>query len=129
MNSNDFNVVVENQIQRSREVLTSKSKSYNTDDRLSAFKIAAALQGITPKEALAGMMAKHTGSVYKMCSNEGPYTLDEWTEKITDHINYLLNLRAMVEEEALGALREKLSSPSNEKSLKYKSPFPNSIPC
>ena len=92
----DFEAHVDDQIEESRKVLQSKSKSYNTDDRLSAFKVAGALQGITPQAALAGMMSKHTGSVYQMCHSENTYTLDQWTEKITDHINYLLNLKAIV---------------------------------
>lgn len=100
MQAIEFNEVVETQVKRSMNVLASKSTTYNTDDRLSAFKVAGALQGIDPKAALAGMMAKHTGSVYKMCHSDEPHTISEWEEKITDHINYLLNLRAIVEEEA-----------------------------
>jgi hypothetical protein len=34
-----------------------------------------------------------------MCTDKQPYSLDRWNEKITDSINYLLILRAVVEEE------------------------------
>ena len=46
-----------------------KKKEYTGDniDRLSAFKIAAALQNCDPKAALAGMMSKHVVSLYDMC--------------------------------------------------------------
>lgn len=64
-----------------------------------------------PKEALAGMMAKHTISVYDMCRSGKDYPIELWNEKITDHINYLLLLKAIVEEdywhETLGNESEK----------------------
>lgn len=120
MDSVTFNAVVDVQIDKSRELLTQKSTSYNTDgDRLQAFKVAATTQGITPKQALAGMMVKHTGSIYKMIQEDSKQPVSVWEEKIMDHINYLLNLRALVAEEletlssdeALAALRAKLQGP------------------
>ena len=56
------------------------------------------IQGCTMKQALAGMMAKHTISIYDMCQG-GEYTHAKWIEKITDNINYLILLRAMIEED------------------------------
>ena len=51
-------------------------------------------------KALAGMMVKHTVSIYDMINNpDTTYDMDVWNEKITDHINYLLLLRAVVIEE------------------------------
>ena len=44
------------------------------------------------------MMAKHTVSVYDMCNIGDNYPLELWSEKITDSINYLILLRALVEE-------------------------------
>lgn len=51
------------------DILAHKKKEYTGDnlDRLSAFKIAAALQNCDPKAALAGMMSKHVVSLYDMC--------------------------------------------------------------
>jgi threonine dehydratase len=123
MESAVFNAVVDTQLDKSRALLTEKSTAYNTDgDRLAAFKVAATTQGITPKQALAGMMVKHTGSIYKMIHEDSTQPIAVWEEKIMDHINYLLNLRAIVAEEqatlssdeALAALREKLQSEPNE---------------
>ncbi len=71
-------------------------------DRLAHFKKAAAITGTTPKEALLGMLAKHLVSVSDMCTDGGTYSLDRWDEKITDSINYLILLRAIVEEEQNG---------------------------
>jgi hypothetical protein len=51
-------------------------------------------------EACAGMMAKHTVSIYDMCGSEEPFYAEQWDEKITDHINYLILLRAIVYEMA-----------------------------
>lgn len=86
-----------------------KAKEYATDDRLHNFKVAAELENCTPRQALAGMMAKHTVSIYDMCRSDVKFSDDQWNEKITDHINYLLLLRAIVEEENENILKnEKL---------------------
>lgn len=97
MKTETFNSIIESQIKRSTEVLVNKAKEYATEDRLHNFKVVAEEQGTTPIQALAGMMCKHTVSVYDMCRS-GEYPIELWSEKITDSINYLLLLRAMVEE-------------------------------
>jgi hypothetical protein len=101
MNVNDFDFTIQNQIKKSQQVLLDKGREYAGNDRLHNFRQAAHIQGITLKAALAGMMAKHTVSVYDMCESEDPFTLEQWEEKLTDHINYLLLLKAIVVEEAL----------------------------
>lgn len=96
-----FNEIVEAQIKRCTDVLVKKADEYAVDeDRLHNFKVAANLQAIPYRAALSGMMAKHTVSVYDMCNNSwSNFSMDLWNEKITDSINYLLLLRAMVQEE------------------------------
>ena len=75
-----------------------KEYSHEDEDYLEIFKTAGKLQGISARRALAGMMAKHTVSIYDMCRH-GKYPRSVWQEKITDHINYLLLLMAIVREE------------------------------
>lgn len=101
MNINDFDVAINEQIEYCMSLLVSKGDEYDTtnNDRLHAFKTAAVLQHQTPKQALAGMMAKHTVSIYDMCVEDKEYPMEKWTEKITDSINYLLILKAMLTEE------------------------------
>ena len=99
MNTTTFERLFEEQVNRSRSVLVSKAKEYATEDRLHNFKVAAALEGKTPEQALAGMMAKHTVSVYDMAESGLAYPIELWQEKITDHINYLFLLNAIVREE------------------------------
>lgn len=85
-----------------REILQKKTKEYtgNDTDRLGAFKAAAALQHTTPQRALAGMLAKHIVSLYDMCfDNSTDYDISTWDEKITDSLNYLFLLKAIVKEE------------------------------
>lgn len=98
MNAETFNQIVSEQIQRCLDVLVVKAKEYATDDRLHNFKVAARLQDISETEALAGMMAKHTVSVYDMCCDGERHPLATWNEKITDSINYLLLLSAVIRE-------------------------------
>lgn len=113
MNSEWFEKVIKEQIKICEDVLIGKAKEYATDDdRLHNFKNAAGMMSCDPKEALAGMMAKHTISVYDMCRSGKDYPIELWNEKITDHINYLLLLKAIVEEdhwhETLGNEGEKI---------------------
>ena len=82
------------------DTLMNKAKEYATDgDRLHNFKVAASVQGISPTAALAGMMAKHTVSVYDMIGTGEVYDMALWEEKIKDSINYLFLLWALLNEE------------------------------
>ncbi len=100
MKADRFNAVLADQIERIEEILKSKAGEYADDaDRLHNFRVTAMLQGITPMEALGGMMAKHTVSIYDMLRSKQAYPLEKWDEKITDHVNYLILLRALVVEE------------------------------
>lgn len=124
MDNSYFDDVVEGTLDKARLILRSKNGAYNpNEDKLHIFKRTAMLRNTTPQGALSGMMAKHTGSVYDMCESDQTYSMDVWDEKIFDHINYLILLRAiMIEQandgmtasdEALAALREKLRSEPN----------------
>ena len=45
------------------------------------------------------MLAKHIVSLYDMCfDNESHYDISTWNEKITDSLNYLFLLKAIVKE-------------------------------
>lgn len=97
MTPEEFDSIVKHRIDQSMDVLLSKAGEYASDtDRLHNFKVAARLQGITPAQALAGMMAKHTISVYDMVMAGEDYPKAQWDEKIGDHINYLLLLYAVL---------------------------------
>ena len=109
MNNEAFRKNLDDVHEKVELVLGAKGEEYATDtDRLHNFKIAAHMQGITDKEALGGMMAKHTTSVYDMIADGKPHSMEKWDEKIIDHINYLILLRAIVVEEAEVARRKVL---------------------
>ena len=100
MKNEEFNTVIEKQLQICKDILCKKANEYARDeDRLHNFKCAAGLLCCDPKEALCGMMVKHTVSVADMCRDEVDHPLDLWEEKITDSINYLLLLKALVIED------------------------------
>ena len=102
MTQKEFNAVFKEQVKQCEQTLCRKAKEYTNDspDRLSAFKTAAIIQGSTPQKALAGMMAKHIISIYDMCfSCRENFDLAVWEEKITDSLNYLFLLKAIVKEE------------------------------
>lgn len=97
-----MNVIFYEQVNRCSDFLLHKGKEYATDqtDRLSSFKAAAVLQHCTQPEALCGMLSKHIVSIYDMChAGSGNYDMAVWDEKITDALNYLFILKAIVKEE------------------------------
>ena len=103
-----FNESIEEQIELCRSVLVDKGEEYTPgSDRLSNFRQAAAAQNITMKQALAGMMAKHTISIYDMIWQEEDASMEKWEEKIGDHLNYLLILKAILVEELLSGAEDK----------------------
>lgn len=102
MNTEDFNKVIREQIERCEATLCKKADEYATDDRLHNFKVAAGIQNCLPTTALGGMMCKHTVSVYDMLRGleaGKSYPLELWDEKIGDSINYLLLLAALIREQ------------------------------
>lgn len=101
MNTPAFMTVIKHQVEHCLNLLTRKGKEYagENDDRLVAFKKAAALQGTSHAEAAFGMLAKHLVSVADMVAEPEKYSPDKWDEKIGDSINYLLIIRAIAEEE------------------------------
>ena len=102
MKNQTFTDILVDQIEKSKEVLLDKAAEYATDDdRLHNFVVAAQITGGTLPKALAGFMAKHTVSVYDMIESGKSFPMDKWEEKITDHINYLLILRAILEEDGV----------------------------
>ena len=95
MNDAKFKEVINSQIDRCLDVLDKKSFEYAEDgDRLHNFKVAASLQECSVQQALSGMMAKHTISIYDLCRSNSEVSKELWDEKITDSINYLLLLKA-----------------------------------
>jgi hypothetical protein len=100
MDTNTFNDIINHQIELSTSVLIKKAGEYATgDDRLYNFKQAAHLQGITMRQALGGMMAKHVVSVYDIINSPTIPSEEYIEEKLGDNLNYLLLLKAVLEEE------------------------------
>lgn len=105
MTTNSFNEIVKEQIARCENVLIRKGNEYaTTDDRLSAFKKAGAIQDQTMLQAALGMLTKHLVSLVDMIQDKNParFGVDRWNEKLTDAINYLLIMRAIIEEDETG---------------------------
>lgn len=111
MTHETFESVMQEQLTLCTDILCKKSKEYSSqEDKLHNFKNAAGLQGVTQIQALSGMMAKHTISIYDMCMSDKAFPVELWEEKITDSINYLLLLKAAVIEEQDKPTTEQSSS-------------------
>lgn len=105
MNQITFERIVREQLDRCNALLLEKGVEYAANagpltdiDRLASFKKAAALQEETPAQAMFGMLAKHLISIADMVKTDTEFPLERWDEKISDSINYLLLLRAIIEE-------------------------------
>lgn len=98
MKQAQFEEIIEAQLQMIRGTLLAKQKEYATEDRLHNFKTVAGLRDCTMEQALGGMLAKHTVSIYDMIESGRKYSSTQWDEKINDHIIYLLLLKAIVVE-------------------------------
>ena len=98
MNSQDFDKIVANRIEKIKSVLSSKAKEYAKGDRLYNFKRAAEIERVTTEKALLGMWTKHIVSVLDLI--EGSLAATEYmvNEKIGDAINYLILLEAVLTE-------------------------------
>ena len=100
MTDTKFEKNVTYMLQKVKSTLCYKKKEYsNKKDRLQGFKHAATFMRGTPKQALFAMMAKHLTSISDAIYDDVNLTMMQWDEKITDMINYLLLLRALVLEE------------------------------
>jgi len=98
MNTERFNKIVEEQLERVRKVLVKKADEYNLEeDRLGFFKRAAAFANETPEQALYGFLLKHLQSITDMVQSGNEYPAEMWEEKITDAMNYLVLLLGLLE--------------------------------
>lgn len=96
----EFDAIIKDQVEISQELLTQKRAEYfGGVDRLHNFRVVSALTGQPMREVLGGMMAKHTASLYDLLYSGTTHDKTLWDEKITDHINYLLILQAVLYEE------------------------------
>lgn len=104
------NEIIQDQLEKSTGVLDKKNKEYvklkpkkvtkQQKRQLDYYREIATFMGITPQQALAGQMSKHTKSIYDMIQTGQDFDMEIWEEKITDHINYLLMLKIILVEEA-----------------------------
>jgi hypothetical protein len=105
MNHKEFDEISSNILEKAAALRVIKAAHYATDkDRLANFEKAAKLTGDTVQASIAGMMVKHTVSIYDMVDEQYgqlgvpvPHMeIEMWEEKICDHINYLLLLYASI---------------------------------
>lgn len=109
MKKDEFDAVLQHQLSRIASILGTKTREYATDeDQLKNIRDAADLIGVTMQEAVAGMMVKHTVSIYAMIAEtDREFPLIMWDEKITDHIIWLILLMAVLEETYTESERER----------------------
>ena len=98
---NKFKQICGQHVDRCRALLLHKIKGYTHYNAkwLLSFRGAAAVQSYTLGYALVGIPAKHMFYLYGMCFFKNVVLRPEkWDEKITDSINYLMLLQAIVKD-------------------------------
>lgn len=97
MKDSEFNRYINQQIERCQKILSHKSTLYASDvDRLHNFDVASTLWGSNQIMALGGMLSKHTVRLFDMIQAPNEVSIHDWDETITDHLNYLLILSAII---------------------------------
>lgn len=116
MNNREFERVIDEQFARCKDLLCTKQAEYTPDkDVFEVFNKASTLSGVGGrKSALFDFMLKHLVSISDMCHTEEYFTVERWNEKITDAMNYLLLLRAMVAEDEERTKGRPLPDPCGE---------------
>ena len=91
-----FNLILEQRLEKIRGVLGSKAKEYaTTTDRMHNFNVAARIMDTTPEKALWGIFMKHLVSVIDLVDGVDA-TVNMVDEKMGDMINYMILLEAML---------------------------------
>jgi hypothetical protein len=126
MRVDEFNVIVESRIEKTRNLLIKKGVEYAGDgDRLYNFKRAAEILRTTPELALWGMFCKHLVSVIDMVEGRHQVTDKMIDEKIGDMITYLHILEAYFKEKKL--CNRNLTSGLKRLSSELKMPNKNAV--
>lgn len=100
MQREEFAEVLDQQLGRISAILGVKTDEYATEDQLHNIRQAALLQEESLPEAVIGMMVKHTVSIFAMVKSGKPFPVEKWDEKITDHLVWLILLKAALIEDA-----------------------------
>jgi hypothetical protein len=101
MKPEDFDKLVESVFAECKALLTMKQKEYSEGkDRLDQFTKGELMTGLPAHRVLAGMMLKHTTSIYDMLQHDSTldFSIKKWKEKIFDHINYLCLLMGILDD-------------------------------
>jgi hypothetical protein len=128
MNNERFNEVLEARIAGIKDILANKNKEYSSDtDRLHNFRVAANIgpKPITAPQALLGMWRKHLVSIIDIIEDtaKGVYPSKKIRdEKITDAVNYLILLEALLIDDGPPDEPEPIIATGTCGSLYYKNP-------
>lgn len=116
MTNKELETIMDDMFAYCADLIMKKGREYAEDetDRLEHFKAAAGLMGTTPRQALMGMFSKHIVSVSDMCMSGRHYDTERWREKLSDSINYLILLAAIIAEEEAEHATDRNTDPKRD---------------
>lgn len=107
MTDNPMMAAIYEQMRRCESILAEKFKDYgNHEDPFWHFNRAAELLEQTPQQVLMTLFSKHLTCIVEMAKDPHASSSARWEEKITDAINYLLILSAMVGESLISVPKQ-----------------------
>jgi len=119
-----FKRVIDQQFKRNYdELLARATETPAGGDLLNKIKLAASLQGVSTREAVAGMMSECTVDLFAMMTDVDEHTMEEWDEKITSLVNYLVLLKVVMAERIMAEVTGTV-----EEAIPSLPPFTQSIP-
>ncbi len=103
MTAETFEQIVEARLEVLRSTLLAKAEEYASEDRLHNFKRSAAITGETPEQICIGFFVKHMTSLLDIVEDLSSGRTESkrvtvYEEKVTDALNYLLLLEALIKE-------------------------------
>lgn len=101
MTQEEYEVFVKKQVDHCVSVLFERNAMYNNPeqevDRMRNFRSTAYLLHTDPITAAGSMASKHIARLYDLIADGNEYAEEVWRKAITDCINYLLIISALIQ--------------------------------
>ena len=111
MNTEEFNKIVEEFLEKTKATLIKKEDEYSLgEDRFAFFKREAQIANVTPEKALYFCMLKHITSFIDMINTGDKYSQELWFDKLGDIVNYCILLYGLLKDDKMFTASKKATN-------------------
>jgi hypothetical protein len=100
MNGKKQEYVFDRTVDKMKAIMLSKGNDYANEDRLSNFKLAGAICGLTPKQNCLSLIATKVARLGVLLSEKSKPNNESIEDSLVDMANYTLLLIMILEDEA-----------------------------